>query len=194
MRTSGILVLNRFEFMRWAASAGGPVRRALALPLPLTRDEIFRRYRGLDGRVWPDLEYLPFELEDGLVDMEDLPVINQYVASLRCRDECDVIAIARSGLDFKDMQQNGWLLAGIDVGYFESEYSHFSVILHEVLLGTYEELRSFAGRLNGHLLLPSLADGRELMAVRARLAAQGKDVEHEPPAVEPIVVYIRQVT
>jgi hypothetical protein len=99
--------------------------------------------------------------------------------------------IGRIGSNFEYAPLHGWSLAGFDIGYFESEWSHYSAILNEVLFGRYDELRTFAGRLNEHLLVATVELGLALIKERHRLLAMGRDLEQEPPSMEPIVVRVR---
>lgn len=192
MRSSGILVVNRFEAMRRASQASGLPRRMPALPV--TRIDVYRGYRGLDGWPWPEVERLPFEIEDGLADIADWSKVKAYLDELVCRDECDSVFLVRRPVDADHVQASGWFFAGIDVGFYESEYSQYSVIFNEVIFGMYDELRRFADRLNEHLLLPSISDAWELIGERSRLQTQGADLEREPPSMEPITVFIRRPT
>lgn len=66
---------------------------------------------------------------------------------------------------------------GFDVGYYESESLHFSVVLNEVVCGTVVELVGFAKRLNANLLFSSREDAEELMRVRESLMGSGADLE-----------------
>lgn len=191
-RSGGILVVNRPEMLRRASPRTVPRPRSPAVPL--AEADVFLRYRGLDGRPWPDLEELPFEIEDGLADIADWPKVSAYLQGLTSRDECDPVVLVPPLVDIDRVQALGWRLAGVDVGYYESEYSHYSVILSEVIFGVIDELRRFAVFLNENLLLSSLADARQLIAERGRLAALGADVEREPPVMEPISVFVRQAT
>jgi hypothetical protein len=192
MRPSGILVVNRLELMRTASRSSVLPQRAPALSLPPA--DVFLRYRGLDGAPWPGPEHLPFDTEDGLAGLADWPEVKTYLDGLPCRDECDVVVLACQPTDTDRVPDSEWVSAGIDVGYFESEYSRFSVILNEVIFGAHDELRRFGDRLNEHLLLPSLNDARELLSERGRLRSGGADLEHEPPFMEPITVFIRRST
>lgn len=176
----------------WRRASQRAVQRPRSPAVPLAEPEVFVRYRGLDGRPWPDLESARFELEDGLADIAEWPAVTAYLDRLPSRDECDPVVLAPQLVNIDRIQYPGWHLAGLDIGYYESECSHYSVILNEVIFGAYDELRRFAGVLNEHLLLSSPADARELLAERSRLAAHGADVEHEPPAMGPITVLVRR--
>jgi len=185
---SGILVVNRFELMRRAAGAGVLAKREPALSIP--HDEVFRRYRGFDGLSWPELDPRGFRVHDGLAAIADYPLVDEYARALAQAAECDVIVLAQHGAAIEAIREAGWSAAGFDLGYFESEWSHFSIILNEVLLGVHVELRSFAGGLNEHLLLAKPEDAVPILTERNRLAKLGNDFEQEVQA-EPIAVFLR---
>jgi hypothetical protein len=103
--------------------------------------------------------------------------VNRYIQNLPNASEWDVILLSRLGPTRESVRPAGWSHAGFDVGYFQSQWSHFSVILNEVVFGVHPELRLFASRLNEHLLLSRLESASELIAERKRLAAAGKDLE-----------------
>jgi hypothetical protein len=188
-REPGILVVNRFDFMRLAARAG--TLRSRKPAVELSPEEVFRRYRGFDGLVWPELEHPEFLTEEGLAELTDWSLVKQYVQKLARPDECDVIVLAALGSRFEDIQRLGWAPAGFDLGYFESEWSHFSVILNEIVFGVHAELRAFAGRLNEHLLFATLEDATATLTERTRLFGLGKDLE-QATQVEAIAVFLRQ--
>jgi hypothetical protein len=66
---------------------------------------------------------------------------------------------------------------GFDVGMFNSEWSHCSSILNEVLFGNEPKMRAFAARLNEALLLSTADDVRELLALRESLLKRGAALE-----------------
>jgi hypothetical protein len=189
MRTCGIVVVNRLKRLResWNIVARRP--RPPALPLPV--EEIFRRYRGFDGTLWPDGDDLPFVIEDGLAAPEDWGQVEAYLHALVCRADCDPILVARPAN--VALADPGWLPAGIDVGYLEAEYSRYSVIFHEVVCGLYDEMREFAADLNEHLLLPSPDLARALLDTRTRLLASGADLERGGPEAGLMSVFIRHL-
>jgi len=191
MRQRGILVVNRMEMMRRIPrGAGGAL--VVSPSLELSVEGVFRCYRGFDGVLWPDGDELPFGVEDGLAAIEEWEAVSRYLRGLACRDECDVVLLSRGVFDDGQVRELGWSRAGIDVGYCESEYSRFSILLNEVLFGRHDALRGFASRLNSCLLFDALDDARELLAERARLVAANLDLEGEPPVMAPIEVYIRE--
>lgn len=189
-RRIGILVVDRFELMRRAARVGVLAKRKPAVEIP--SEKVFREYRGFDGVPWPDLEHPEFRTEDGLAALGDSALVDQYVRKLSQREGCDLVLLARLGADVEIVQKSGWTAAGFDLGYFHSEWSHFSVVLNEVLFGVHSALRSFGSRLNEHLLLGTLEDAVALLTERNQLAATGVDLE-QGDLIEPIAMFLRDV-
>jgi len=74
-----------------------------------------------------------FSTEDGLASVEDWPLVREYKEKLPRCEECDIIMLARPGTDDEAVRRAGWAAAGFDLGYFDSEWSHFSIVLNEVL-------------------------------------------------------------
>jgi hypothetical protein len=135
-------------------------------------------------------EEMTWVLRIGLVEtaINDLSLVVQYMSKLPNADECDLILLGPSG-STAPREELGWSPAGFDVGYFESEWSHFSVILNEVLFGVHDELRSFASRLNEHLLVETFEESWTLLKDRNRLARLGADLE-QASRLEPIPVFL----
>ena len=188
-RGAGILVVDRIELMRRAVQSGALAKRKPAVEAP--SEEVFRRYRGFDGMAWPELEHPEFRTESGLAEMTDLALVDQHVRRLARPEDCDMVLLARPGTYDEALLRPGWTLAGFDLGYFDSEWSHFSVVLNDVLFGVHAELRTFASRLNEHLLLGNLEDAITLLTERNRLAGAGVDLE-ECALIEPITIFLRE--
>lgn len=177
--------------MRRGERSGSLIERAPAREN--TNYEVFRRYRGFDGVAWPELEHPEFCTEDGLADLADLGRVKAYVARLSRADECDIIALARIEVSASIPALAGWKLAGFDVGYFETEWSHFSVVLNEILYATRPELRRFAAALNEHLLIPTLDTALEVIVERGRMATAGADLE-QAAYIEPVAIFLREIS
>jgi hypothetical protein len=182
------LVVNRFELLRRGQKSGSLPAQVPAQET--THEDVFRRYRGFDGLAWPEVEHREFLTTEGLADVGDLQLVDAYLDDLPTRDECDVVALAPTGATDAVLRAQGWRAAGFDLGYFDSEWSHFSVVLNEVLYGACLELRRFAGLLNAHLLIPTLEQSIEIMKERERVAAAGADLE-EAACIQPIAVFLR---
>src|SRR5262249_28040258 len=154
----------------------------------ISAEEVFRRYRGFDSEPWPMEGHTSLHGEDGLGDPSELRSIEEYAGKLPSTHESDIILLVRRGPSDEDTLRLGWECIGFDVGFFESEWSHYSVILSEVIWGTIGELRSFAGKLNEHLLLNDIGDAQALVRRHDVLASQGEDVE--VGEMEPFAIYV----
>ncbi len=64
------------------------------------------------------------------------------------------------------------------------------MLLHEVAFGQHDELRAWAPRLNGALLLSSRAEAEDLLRTRDRLVGRGLDLEVADPPFRPIAVFV----
>jgi len=174
----GILVVNRAEFVR-------PALARVSEQQQLAR---VSRYRGFDGNIWPQEESLSVQLKDGLASVEEQEVVRRYALTLDRRDECDLVLL-RYGEALSMAAPLGWRCIGYDLGYFESECAHFSVVLNEVLFGAMTRLRRFADRLNQHSLFATRDEAREAGALHDELFAAGADVEHGK--MEPIEISVQ---
>jgi hypothetical protein len=174
-RESGILVVDRFDLMRRGVRAGVLASRRPALSV--STEEVFRRYRGFDGVAWPELDHPAFPIVEGLAAVSEYLAVKEYAGRLPGASRCDVLLLADVDADVAALGMAGWESVGIDVGFFESEWSHYSVLLNEVLFGVNPELRSYSARLNQHLLLRARSDAEELLSERQRLAGLGRDLE-----------------
>jgi hypothetical protein len=189
MLNMGILVLDRSELLQLAKRSGILAKRMPAVSLDA--EEVFRRYRGLDGEPWP--RGRPSSIgAAGLASISQWDDVVCYIDNLLTRMERDVILLGNCGLTEERLAGLGWSRAGFDVGYFDGDWSHFSVVLNEVLFGIHNELRRFGGLLNSQLLCATCEDAYALVDERNRLARKGEDVERGGPAVEPVEIFIRQ--
>lgn len=172
LKKGGLLVVNRLALFRLARRGGNPKRQA---SVGLDVEEVFRRYRGFDGMAWPSLEGSSIRIEDGLAKQSDLSSVLQYLALIPEGGECDLIGVA-SGEE-SIWTKIGWRRLGIDVGYYDSEWSHYSIVLNEVLFGADEEMRTFSARLNDSLLFEDEKAVAELYSARKRAIAKAIDIE-----------------
>jgi hypothetical protein len=178
--TNGILVVDRLGFFRRLARRDRVDAGCVALGL--TGEETFTRYRGFDGDAWPSLGTNSFVRDDGLASPSDWPSVRQYMIG---KNECEAIAL--TDVD-GEIPVRGWVRLGIDIGYFHSQWSHYSVILNEVLFGMQAELRNFAGQLNANLLFETKDQCRSALTERNDLASRGADIESED--VGPITIFV----
>ena len=186
-RRTGIVVIDRLKLLRdHENSHGAPMR---APSIEGSHEEICRRYRGFDGFLWPELEHRDFATEDGLADLKDLDEVDAYLMKLPSRSDCDIVVLSRD--DAARLRDPQWNHIGFDIGYFDSEWSRFSVIMNEVIYGTVPELRQFANELNKQLLFDNLECAHLLMKEREKVAALGADVE-KAECIEPIAIFVRR--
>lgn len=178
--TRGLLVLNRMALMRRAESAGVLSSRIPAVKLAPV--EVFKRYRGFDGQPWPDLESRNFDVRDGVADLAALPAVGEYLRRISNADECEIVLLEWLPPDAMPLACPGWSSAGFDLGYYDSEWSYFSIVLNEILFGVYDELRRFGNGLNPNLLIPNADDVQGILESRQRLVDAGKDLEEVPNA------------
>ena len=190
-REAGLLVVNRLQLLRVGTRSEALSRRAPSRGG--SWDDVFTTYRGFDGLAWPAREHPRFATQDGLASVGDVELVDDYVAELGCAAECDVVILARQGwVPPRAAEKHGWFFAGFDLGCFESEHSHFSVVLNEVLCGGLAEMRRFSDALNEQLLVSSVDECTALLGQRRAVAAAGADVE-ELEDLEAIGIFVRSL-
>ena len=132
-------------------------------------------YRGFDGLVWPG--GLPgFDVPKGLAPWSFVRKVFQRAREVEARigGVLDVVAIeptlatAPSEGEIRRCGET-YSLLGYDVGYFDDEDSHYSVVLQEVLPRCCTELARFADELNGAGLFNDLPTARNCLRVRLAL-------------------------
>jgi hypothetical protein len=184
-RTEGLLVVDRLALMRLALRAD----RLKGLRDGEAPEAVFRRYRGFDGQPWPVEAHPQFRTDGGLAGVADRRAVEAYLRGLPNAGDCELLLLVRvDTAAFKGTHRAGWSFAGFDVGFFESEWSHYSVVLHQVIWGRLPELASFANRLGPYLLLGALRDALALVSAHERVRAAGGDVEEG--AVQPMAVFL----
>lgn len=99
-------------------------------------------YAGFDGAVWPEEESANVVIDDGLASIDQLREVRRYAA----RVQGAAIRYLVVGSDSGELSESSFL--GIDLGWYESQWSHFSVNFHEIAFGRYEALASFRTSLN----------------------------------------------
>lgn len=155
----GLLVVERYRPER-DASAG------------YTAHDVLNRYRGFDGIAWPGQLINDIALTNGLASLHDLDLLREYVVKIG-RPDVDLVYCANvEPVDLVDFE-----FAGFDVGYYCSEYLHYSAILNEVLYGSSPEMISHARFLNTHLLFETEARARDFLVTRAAVLRTRADLE-----------------
>jgi len=136
---------------------------------------IFQSYEGFDGQSWPGASLAGFTLFNGLAPAASYHKVRAYYEGLVNRADCDLIALNEN----PDVEGVQFTFVGYDVGYYESEHSHFSALLNEVVFGTTDEMRRVAADLNEHLLLESAQQAEALLDLRISLLSRGLDLESD---------------
>jgi len=142
-------------------------------------------YRGFDGlSLWltedevMDRE-MEFLLHGAIASLSELEEVKRVFRTAR-RDEqdllyCIVFDVARP-VRKEDIDLPFF---GFDFGFIQSPWSHFSVVLNEVVSGILEPMRRFSKYLNSHILFDTPELLKDLREQRYRL----RD-EHEGHALE----------
>lgn len=183
-----LLVLNRIEMMRRFARLGSLERREPAIGL--THSQVFHAYSGFDGDFWPESGEHEIRLTDGLAGCDQLSVVVEYFRNIRVKDEVDLVMLEFGPTPNGTRPDGAWTFVGYDLGFIESEWSHFSIILNEIIYGHLRELREFAEGLNEHLLIATESQAELILDRRGLLSSAGADVENGEN-MQAIAVYVR---
>jgi hypothetical protein len=184
-KRAGILVVDRVGCLRGRGPVGPPKRPPV---LGKTNEEVLRGYRGFDGLVWPEMSNRGLRVAEGLAPVRDANEVRAYARSLPYASECDVVGLAFAA-ETRAFDSKEWHFIGIDVGYFESEWSLFSVILNEIIYGIHPALVDVASELNESFLLGSHRRAARLLELRAQVERSGADVERGGPPMTAIEIY-----
>src|SRR2546426_2296104 len=149
-------------------------------PTPVEGGNIVAKYRGIEGRPWPDLARKTFKISCGLAMSEQLETVLTHYHVVSKKSRCDLLHIQTNETSKRGGRPPfGFSFCGFDYGNYISENNHFSVVFNEVLLGKYDELRRFRSCLNRDLLFSNDNDFEELKLVREKLTQAGADLETE---------------
>jgi hypothetical protein len=148
----GYLLIGRQDHTDGLPGADRP-----AVPLP--RQEIHLRYRGLEGEPWPNPPpKLGGFLEKGYLTFKMLPQARKYYEIVANEFLADLLYIEPfTHMGGENELPRDFVMLGFDFGYYhvsDDFTSLKSTIYSEVLFGENEELREMAGELNEHLLFP----------------------------------------
>ena len=173
---AGLLVVKRVWADREAL-----VPRGRTPAVGRSHEEIGRRYRGIEGLQWPQSEHSTKpELGNGLADPNTIQLVQRY-RNEHCPLECDLIYIAPPTA--RTPVPQGMFFLGFDFGYYESEWSQYSVIFNEVIYGLYAPLRAFATALNSSLLAPTISVTQQIEECRNAHLREGADLENDATPV-----------
>lgn len=183
---AGVLVVDRGWLLDKARSSGMLHSRKPEAFGMGSGEDTFQRYRGFDGLAWPGGAPRSIPVVEGLAEIDLLRAAVHY-ASVSGRG-WDVVVLSAMRLDMEVVVRQHLVFRGFDVGFFESEWSHFSSLLNECLFGSNERLRSFAARLNSSMLFANEADAGVYLNVRDEMARSGVSLESGPPMI-PYAIY-----
>lgn len=142
-----------------------------------------RSYRGFDGIAWPGNSLAEFSLRNGLASEDQLPKLLAYYDKIGPPD----LDLVYCSSEMDDLP--GFEFVGYDLGYYESEFNHFSVLLNEVVFGSLLQLTKFRASLNECLLLMSDDDTDEIRYERERLLETDSDLEIGEERIETIPMF-----
>ncbi len=175
---AGLLVVKRYHWFRdqRVLAQTGPPRQP---SVSLSHEEILQRFRGVEGDSWPDADGKP-EVPlggSGLVSPSMAADVRRYFDDVSSRQLCDLLFCVSSGDEGAIAVPEGFSFCGYDLSPGTSDLTCYSAVYNEVIYGLYPELRECSARLNGHLLLPSLAEVEGVLDLRERLGREGADLE-----------------
>jgi len=155
-----------------------------------SHEEIRAKYRGFDGWAWPDVPNTEaISLESGLAPFEQYHIAQDYYDVASKEHLCDLIYLQfPEALRVLPPLPIKFRFLGYDYGYYLSESGAYSSLFHEVIYGLYNEMRSYAGRLNYHLLLPTIETAELLDCTRNQLLEVEADLESDEACI-PIAIY-----
>ena len=171
LERGGLLLVQRYASTK--STTGG-----------YTALEVLQKYRGFDGVAWPGELVRDVQLTNGLASLDELDRLTAYVCGIGS-PEIDLVYCA----DETDTDLTGFRFLGYDVGYYCTEYLHYSVVLNELLYGTEPRLVQYASWLNTNLLFESAADARHLLKTRALMQGISVDLERGDESLDPIGIF-----
>src|SRR5882724_983844 len=149
-----------------------------------------KNYYGFDGKdIWPNID-TSMVLNNGLASVEQFNKILEYKKNFK-ESRLLYIQISKAIGEVPSIIHNKFTFVGYDYGNYISEYNYYSLILHEIILGSREEFKAYAKYLNENLLFPSLDQIPSLEKTQIELRAKGQHLEDEYKGEEfqPIAVY-----
>ena len=150
-------------------------------------DKAARAYSGFDGTPLADVELSEITLVDGLADLTQLLSVRRYLLTRPATARCLYISMGGPASVQTDVK---FTQLGIDLGWYESEFSSFSAILHEMIFGRIRALVSFAEDFNEHSLFANDSRLESYLRVRRKMRSEGADLERMASADPyPVEIY-----
>lgn len=170
----GLLVIERFSLDRkdaanWTTSIG------------LSMRDVLRRYRGFDGSTpWPEtLGLRSIRLDEGLATIDQYRAVRKCFQGIETHSWCDLLYLQYVKSSRDEFSHPDFCFCGYDFGHYEGVGNFFSVILHEVINGRYDQLRQHTHVLNQYFLLPSLIEADVVKRTHEALKLEGASLETE---------------
>lgn len=169
--TSGLLVVQRIDNTTFDHLDRRPPFDGVS------EIEVFDRYRGIDGDVWPgDPAAAGISLKNGLANTSEMPFVRHYLSTIQAGPGCDVVMVARCDALDKTLGYDSRFL-GFDIGFLESEFNCYSFLFHEVIYARFDRLGKYGSSLNQNLLLPSYDLASEVIEIQKNLEKEGIEFE-----------------
>lgn len=190
MRPEGLTIIRRINL-----PSEYPEVATKRLPVgTLSHEEVFKRYRGIDGEPWPEaLGLRDITLEAGLASVRQYQAIETYFKRVSDEHLCDLLYLRfPRGAHETHLTPLDFAFLGFDYGFYSSEDNLYSSISNEVIYGLYGQMTSHAKLLNKNLLLPTLNTVAALSHTRDELLRNGADLETNDGPFVAIAVYGRE--
>jgi hypothetical protein len=143
--------------------------------------DVLRRFKGFDGSTpWPEtLELRNIRLDEGLATIDQYRAVRKYFQGIETHSWCDLLYLQYVKSSRDEFSHPDFCFCGYDFGHYEGVGNFFSVILHEVINGRYDQLRQHTHVLNQYFLLPSLIEADVVKRTREALKLEGASLETE---------------
>ncbi len=173
-------------------------------------------YKGFDGKaVWPDAQLKPdgysflqkngfdiydtfiklnnekLDIRNGVVDICYLDQVLNYKKTLSNKSRILYLRFSNFSNTLPKLILDKFTFSGYDYGNYIWEENYYSVILHEIILGSRTEFKKFSKYLNQNLLLQSLNIVLNIEKTYHELIVKGEHLEtyEKGEEFQPIAVY-----
>lgn len=171
---SGLIIIGRYvpEKYKKRICLNSNVRNMI---LKITYEQLFQSFKGIEGDIWLESSTVVPPTEDGiLAKMENINEIIRFYDLNKKNKKCDLVCLCDiSGCDVSPLLKNKFVFFGYDVGLYNSIYSYWSCVFHEVINGLVSELQSFAENLNKYFLFSNIEDAQKFILRRNKLCQEG---------------------
>jgi hypothetical protein len=170
--TKGLLVTVHYDY----------VFKKLVKPASQQLKEMWFNYSGFDGIPW--LNKINFNissliLDNGLVDISHFPDILEYYKNIKQKVLSKLLYISNDP-NSENINEN-FEYCGIDYGSYDSEYSIYSFLYHEIIIRKprFPQLIRFVDHLNKYFLVSEINIIHEIIEVRNNLIEDGNGLESD---------------